>query len=44
MLRTELQQIDAMAARAIGNAGDAMTRAHLNDVRMEIARILEPTR
>ena len=40
VLSAELEDIDAMAERALGNAGDAMTRIHLRDVRREIARIL----
>ncbi len=42
MLKAELRAIDQMAARALGNTADAMTRVHLQDVRSEIARILEP--
>ncbi len=41
MLRSELRAIDAMAADALGRAGDRMTRVHLQDVRSEIAKILE---
>ena len=44
VLRIELQDIDAMAERALGRAGDAMTRIHLRDVRMEIERILSAER
>ena len=41
MLKAELRAIDAMAEDAIGNAANAMTRVHLEDVRTEIARILD---
>ncbi|MDT8340804.1 MAG: zinc-dependent metalloprotease [Longimicrobiales bacterium] len=44
MLRAELRAIDRMAQNALGRAGDAMTRVHLEDVRAEVARILEGTR
>ena len=44
VLRIELQDIDAMAQRALGRAGNAMTRIHLRDVRMEIERILSTER
>lgn len=42
MLKAELRTIDAMAARAQSRAANAMTRVHLQDVRSEIARILDP--
>ncbi len=42
LLRSELGRIDRMAAQAQGRAGDDMTRVHLQDVRAEIARILDP--
>ncbi|HET9064954.1 MAG TPA: zinc-dependent metalloprotease [Gemmatimonadales bacterium] len=42
MLKSELRRIDQMAARAQSRAGDQMTRVHLQDVRSEIARILDP--
>jgi hypothetical protein len=42
MLKAELRTIDRMAARAQGRAADTMTRVHLDDVRSEIARILDP--
>jgi hypothetical protein len=44
VLRAELQDLDAMAERALGRAGNAMTRIHLRDVRMEIERILSRDR
>lgn len=44
VLRIELQDIDAMAQRALGRAGNPMTRIHLRDVRMEIERILSNER
>ncbi|MGD9523585.1 MAG: zinc-dependent metalloprotease [Gemmatimonadales bacterium] len=42
MLKSELRRIDQMAARAQGRAANTMTRVHLQDVRSEIARILDP--
>jgi hypothetical protein len=42
VLRGELQELDRAVAAAIGRTGDAMTRLHLRDVRMEIDRILNP--
>ncbi len=44
VLRAELQDLDRLAQQALGNAGDAMTRIHLRDVRTEIARILDAGR
>lgn len=44
VLRGELMELDRMAQRAIPRARDAMTRLHLQDVRMEIERILNPDR
>lgn len=41
-LRGELTELDALAQRALGRAGDAMTRMHLRDIRVEIDRILNP--
>jgi hypothetical protein len=41
MLKAELRAIDRLAARAQGRTGNAMTRVHLDDVRSEIARILD---
>lgn len=40
VLRAELRELDRRVAAAQGRAGDAMTRMHLEDVRAEIARIL----
>lgn len=42
LLRGELAEIDDLARRALARTNDSMTRLHLRDVRMEIARILEP--
>lgn len=42
MLKSELRQIDQMAARAQSRSANDMTRVHLQDVRSEIARILDP--
>ena len=42
VLRGELVELDRAAQTAIGRTGDAMTRLHLRDVRMEIAQILDP--
>ncbi len=44
VMRAELQDLDRLAERAIGRAADDMTRIHLRDVRMEIARILAADR
>ena len=41
MLKSELRTIDRMAASALERSGDEMTRVHLQDVRSEIADILE---
>ncbi len=41
-MRAALQDLDQLAQQALPRAGDAMTRAHLRDVRTEIARILDP--
>ncbi len=41
VLRGELLELDALCEAAIERAGDAMTRLHLRDIRMEIERILE---
>jgi hypothetical protein len=40
--RAELRAIDAEARSAIARAGDRITRAHLEDVRDQIAKILDP--
>jgi hypothetical protein len=42
LFKEELRSLDADVARAAGRAGDRETRAHLNDVRDQIKRILEP--
>jgi hypothetical protein len=42
VLRGELVELDRAAQSAIARTGDAMTRLHLRDVRMEIERILDP--
>ncbi len=42
VLRGELRKIDREAALALPRAADQMTRLHLEDVRAEIARILDP--
>lgn len=41
-LRGELQELDALAQRALARTTDPMTRMHLRDVRAEIQRILNP--
>ena len=41
VLRGELVKLDALAEAAIERAGNAMTRLHLRDIRMEIERILD---
>ena len=41
VLRGELVELDALCEAAIERAGDAMTRLHLRDIRMEIERILD---
>lgn len=41
VLRAELQDLDRMAERALSRVGNVQTRAHLRDVRTEIARILD---
>lgn len=42
VLRGELLELDRAVAAAIGRAGDAMTRLHLRDIRLEIDNILNP--
>ncbi len=42
VLMAELEDIDGMAERALSRAGNPITRAHLRDVRREIARIVNP--
>ncbi len=44
ILRGELRELDRLVQGAIGRAGDRITRLHLEDVRMEIERILEGPR
>jgi hypothetical protein len=44
LFKSELRELDADVARAIGRAGDRETRAHLEDVRDQIREILEPNR
>ncbi len=41
-LRGELMEIDREVAAALGRTTDAMTRLHLQDVRLEIKRLLDP--
>ena len=42
LFKEELRTLDADVARAVGRSADRETRAHLNDVRDQIKRILEP--
>ena len=42
LVRSELRAVDAAARRAIIKTADRATRAHLEDVRDQIARILDP--
>ena len=42
VLRGELRALDRALAQALPRAGDRMTRLHLEDVRAEIERILDP--
>lgn len=44
VMRAELQDLDGAIQQAQGRAADAMTRIHLRDLRMEIARVLSTTR
>ncbi len=44
VLRAELRTLDRQAASALNRTADTMTRAHLEDVRAEIERILEGER
>jgi hypothetical protein len=44
LLRGELAEIDRLAAAALNRTGDAMTRLHLRDIRMEIERLLDTSR
>jgi hypothetical protein len=41
VLRGELRTLDAMLGQAIPRASDSMTRLHLEDIRMEIERLLD---
>lgn len=42
LFKSELRELDADVARAIGRAADRATRAHLEDVRDQIGKILDP--
>ncbi len=42
LLRAEVRTIDAQARAALGKSGDAATRAHLQDVRYQIEKMLDP--
>jgi hypothetical protein len=42
VVRSELRAVDAAARRAVVKAADRATRAHLEDVRDQIAKILDP--
>jgi hypothetical protein len=42
LLRGEIQSISAMAKTAIARAGDRETRLHLEDLRDEAAKVLDP--
>lgn len=44
VLRGELLELDRAAQAAIARTGDAMTRLHLRDIRLEIQDILDPRR
>lgn len=44
VMRAELRDLDGAIQQAQGRAGDAMTRTHLRDLRMEIERILSTER
>jgi hypothetical protein len=44
MFKAELRSIDAAARTALGRTNDRATRAHLQDVRDQIERILNPPR
>ena len=43
LFKSELRELDADVARALGRAADRATRAHLEDVRDQIRKILDPT-
>jgi hypothetical protein len=42
LVRSELRAVDAAARRALVKAADRATRAHLEDVRDQVAKILDP--
>ena len=42
LIRAELTELDGMLAKALGNAGDKETKAHLQDSRDRISKILYP--
>jgi hypothetical protein len=42
IIRAELMDLDATVSRALPKAGDRETKAHLQDVRFQISRILYP--
>ena len=42
LFKEELRTLDADVAKALGRAADRETRAHLNDVRDQIKKILDP--
>ncbi|MEW5918489.1 MAG: zinc-dependent metalloprotease, partial [Gemmatimonadota bacterium] len=44
LFRAELRSVDAAARSALGRTNDRTTRAHLEDVRDQIDRILDPQR
>lgn len=44
VMRAELRALDRVVQQAQGRAGDGMTRVHLQDIRMEIERILNTNR
>jgi len=43
IFRAELKSLDAQLASAAGRSSDRTTRAHIDDARAQIARILDPT-
>jgi hypothetical protein len=42
LFKEELRTLDADVARAVSRAADRETRAHLNDVRDQIRKVLDP--
>ncbi len=42
LIRSELMELDSMLAKAVGTAGDRETKAHLQDSRDQISKILYP--